>query len=353
NDMKLPSKKILIYLPVLFFAGIILISCKTNFIGLRIENSTPSRDELPEDIQSLTLMNRSMNNQFLNHIEDSLQMYFYRNEYQLSKIVLDSTAADTTLKALSALLFESGRYDVVVPVERNLPRNLTYNLLPDTLNQDQVSQICRDYNTDALLVLERFSTKVMTDYSAEKYVDATVGTSYSYYASLDLKYDAFFRIYKPGELTPVKQFAITDTINWENSDNMQARLFSRIPTIKQAMISAAIKVALDLDGKLSPSWTTENRGYFIFSRKNDRGQQLMTENNYEEAEKYWAGLAKSKNRNIRSKAEFNMALISELNGDIDAAINWGLKSFYSTYHSQTEAYLKKLQFRKETQSKPK
>lgn len=351
--MKLLSNKILVFLSVLFFAEIFLISCKTNFISIRIENSTSSSDELPENIQSLTLMNRSMNNQFLNHIEDSLQMYFYRNEYQLSKIVLDSTAADTTIKALSALLFESGRYDVVLPVERNLPRNISYNLLPDTLDQDQVAKICSDYNTDALLVMERFSTRVMTDYSAEKYADPSSGTSYFYYASLDLKYDAYFRIYKPGENILIKQFTISDTINWENSDNTQVRLFSRIPTIKKAMINAGIKVALDLDTKLSPTWKAENRGYFIFSQKNDLGKQLMEENNYGEAEKYWAGLAKSKNKNTRSKAEFNMALISELKGDLDAAISWGLKSFYSTYHNQTEVYLKKLQFRKETQLKSK
>lgn len=347
--MKFQSNKISTYISVLFLAGIILMSCKTNFVSLKIENSQPSKDELSADIQSLTLMNRSMNDQFQNHIEDSLQVYFYRNGYQLSKIVLDSMAADTTVKALAALLFESGRYDVVIPIKRNFARSIPYNLLPDTLSPEEVNRICQSYNTDALIVMERFSTKVMADHTKEKYYDPNKGVSYFFYASLDLKYDAFFRIYKPGNKTLVKEIALTDTINWESSDNIQVRMFSRIPTIKQAMINAGIKIALDLDSKLSPTWTKENRGYFIFNKKNDAGQQFMQENNYEEAEKYWVDLAKSKNKNIRSKAEFNMALISELNGDIDAAINWGLKSFYSTYHRQTEAYLKKLQTRKESQ----
>jgi hypothetical protein len=74
----------------------------------------------------------------------------------------------------------------------------------------------------------------------------------------------------------------------------------------------------------------------------------MNENNYEEAGEWWAELAKSKDKSTRSKAEYNLALLSELNGDIDAAINWGIKSYYSRYHYQTEVYLKKLQARKET-----
>lgn len=338
---------------ILFISGIMLFSCKSNFAILTIENAKPTIEELPSDIQSITLMNRSMNNQFSNYREDSLQRYFYRKGYQLSKIVLDSTASDTTIRALAALMFESGRYDVVVPLKRNLSRSLSYELLPDTLNPEQVSQICTDYNTDALMVMERFSTKTMADYSSEKYLDATTGQNYSYYATLDLKYDALFRIYKPGKKTLVKEIELNDTIYWENSDNSQQGLFSKLPSIKQALINSGIKIALEVDERLSPSWIPEKRGYFLFKSKDDRGQQLMNENNYEAAGKYWTEMAQSKNKKIRSKAEYNLALVNELNGDIDGAIEWGLKSFYSYYRIQTESYLKKLQMRKSILQKTK
>ena len=353
---------------ILFLAGILVVSCKSNFVLLTIENVRPASDELPADIQSITLMNRSMNSQFDNYQEDSLQVYFYRKNYQLSKIVLDSTAADTTIRALAELLFESGRYDVVVPLERNLRRepadavnnwnlseteqqlagDLSYELIPDTLNSSIVAKICESYDTDALMVLERFSTKVLADYSTEKYLNATTGVNYSYYASLDLRYDALFRIYQPGKTALVKEIDLTDTIYWESADYSQERLFGKLPSIKQALISAGIRIALEVDSKLSPTWIPEKRGYFLFNPKNDKGQEFMNERLYEEAERYWAELAHSTNKKIRSKAEYNLALISELNGDLNGAIDWGLKSFYSYYRKQTETYLKKLQNRKKT-----
>ena len=89
----------------------------------------------------------------------------------------------------------------------------------------------------------------------------------------------------------------------------------------------------------------------MFSKVNDKGQQLINENKYEEAGDYWVEMTKLKNKSIRSKAEFNLALLSELNGDIDAAIDWGLKSFHTQYRYQTEIYLKKLQARRETINK--
>ena len=329
----------------------LLVSCRSYYVPLTIENARPAKDELASDIQSITIINRSMTNQFEKYNEDSLQKYFYQKGYQLSKIVLDSTAADTTIRALAALLIESGRYDVVVPLKRNINRTLSYEMLPDTLTQEQVRTICRDFNTDALMVLERFSTKLMADFTSERYLDLTYGYSHTYYASLDLKYDAFFRIYKPEMKIPVKEFNLIDTINWESADYTQEKLFGKIPSIKQAMIDAGIRVALDLDDKLSPTWIPDKRGYFLFQAIGDSGQQYMNENNYEKAGKFWNEMTLSTDKKIRSKAEYNLALVSELNGDIDGAIDWGLKSFYSFYRAQTEIYLKKLKIRKETLQK--
>ena len=45
---------------------------------------------------------------------------------------------------------------------------------------------------------------------------------------------------------------------------------------------------------------------------------------------------------IQSKVEFNLALASEMNGDLDLAIEWGLKSFKSRYSKAIEVYLKTL-----------
>ena len=329
-----------------FLIGLTAVSCKSYFTTLTIENSYPGKEELPTEIQSITLMNRSMDNLFQNHNKDSLQQYFYRNGYQLSKVVLDSTVADTTIRALGELMFESGRYDVVIPVDRNIERNFSYALIPDTLSSSFVNQICNLFNTDALMVLERFSTKVITDNTAEKYFDRYSGTTYSYYATLDLKYVAMFRIYKPGR--KIFEIKVADTIYWESASYSQMRMFEQLPTIKQALVSAGIKIALDVDSKISPTWISEKRGYYLFDLKNDLGKELVSKNRIDEAKAYWLEKAKSTNKKIRGRAEYNLALANELAGNIDQAIEWGLKSFYSNYQHQTEVYLKKLKAIKES-----
>ena len=334
---------------VLLFCLIALTSasCKSYYTALTIETPRPAKEELSADIQSITLMNRSINKQFLLHREDSLQSYFYRNEYQLSVVVLDSMAADTTIRALAELMIESGRYDVVVPIKRNIERDLPYDSIPSELSPGEVRELCKQYNTDALMVLDQFSTKVMTDYSEDNFFDKYSGNIFSFYASLDLKYKALFRIYKPG--SKALEIQLSDTIYWESSDDNQLRLFSKLPSIKQAVINAGIKIALDVDGKISPLWVTEKRGYFLFDLKDDLGQQLINENKTEEAKAFWMEKAQSTTKKIKSRAEYNLAVASELEGNVDQAIECGLKSFYTQYDYRTEVYLKKLKALKEDQ----
>lgn len=320
--------------------SLLVVSCKSYFSALTIETPGPAKQELSQDIQSLTLMNRSMNKQFVDHHPDTLQNYFYNNGYQLSVVVLDSLASDTTLRALGELLFESGRYDVVIPVERNIGRAINYNMIPDTLSPVFVKEQLEKYNTDALMVLEKFSMKVMTDFVTERFYDRYTGSQYEFFASLDVKYDALFRIYKPGN--KIQDIMLSDTIYWEEAEGSQVRLFNRLPSIKQALVNGGIKIALDMDSKISPVWTQEKRGYFLFDRKDDRGRQLINENDIKGAKAFWMEKAQSTNKKIKSRAEYNLALASELEGNIDEAIEWGLKSYNTLYHYQTEVYLKKL-----------
>ena len=131
------------------FAGILLLaSCASSYKTVYVEVAKPSPYLLSNDIVSLTLMNRSMTDEFNNFPADSLQNYFYRRGFDVSAAVLDSSAADTTLKVLAELLFESGRYDVVIPEERNIPRTESYFKVLPPLEWDYVAEICETYQTD-------------------------------------------------------------------------------------------------------------------------------------------------------------------------------------------------------------
>ena len=328
--------------PGLLIAVLILSSCTSSFKTVYVEIAKPSEYLLPNDIVSLTLMNRSITDEFHNYPEDSLQLYFYRKGFDLNAVVLDSVASDTTIKVLGELLYESGRYDVVIPEERNIPKELTYYKVPPVLDWDYVSEICDLYNTDALLVMERYINKVITNYEKVQYSDL-------HFASIDSKYDAIVRIYDPVKKEVIKQILVSDTIYWAEEDYSQQNLFTRkLVPVKKALIETGIQVALELDSKLSPQWFTEMRGYF--SIKDDNSYLLesyVQGNNWQEAYNYWQNLlSNTSSKSLQSKLEYNLAIASEMLGDIHEAAEWAQKSYTTQYRRQTDAYFYQLKNRK-------
>ena len=321
---------------------LLLSSCTSSFRQVYIEVAKPSEYMLLNDIVSLTLMNRSMSSEFHNYPSDSLQRYFYLRSFRVNAAVLDSMAADTTLKVLGQLLYESGRYEVVIPEERNIPREEAYYKVPPELDWDSVAEICSLYETDALLVIERYINKIMTDYEKSPFSDL-------HFASIDSKYDAVVRIYDPAKKEIIKQLIVADTIYWAEEEYSQQGLFTRkLVPVKKALIETGIQVALELDAKLSPQWITEKRGYFTIK---DANSQLLEShikaNDWQKAYDHWKNLhSKTDNKAILSKLEYNLAIASEMLGNISEAAEWAKKSYTTQYRRQTDAYFYQLKKRK-------
>ncbi|MEL7586350.1 MAG: DUF6340 family protein [Prolixibacteraceae bacterium] len=322
---------------VVFFS-----SCTTSYHTITIETARPSQALLPKTITSLTLMNRSLSDEFRNFDRDSLQQYFYAQNYNVSSVILDSVAADTTLKVLGDLLFESGRYDVVIPEERNFTRDLKFFKVPDELDWNDVARICEEFQTDALLVMERYFNKLTTRYSmhpAEGFVSG----------SIDSKYDAVVKIYDPVKQEVVRQIVVSDTISWNDLGSSPENLFTKLPPVKECLIQTGIQVALELDNRLSPVWVSDKRGYFVIKKDDiEKISRWIGQNDWQAAFDYWLTFADSENPAVKSKAQHNLALASEMLGKVDEAIAWANRSYRSKYYGQTERYLYKLGARKET-----
>jgi hypothetical protein len=329
---------------VIFVLIIAFTSCTSSYKSLVIETAKPATHMLPEDIHSLTLVNRSITDDFRNFNKDSLQQFFFNRGFRYDSVVLDSLAADTTMKALGELLFESGRYDVVIPEKRFLERHKEFYLIPEKLDWDEVSSLCKEFNTDALLVIERYFNKIMTDYKVFKDIN---GESAFASASIDSKYDAVVKIYDPARQEIIRQLVVDDTISWRKDGYSTKKIFEELPSIKECLIQTGIQIALELDNKLSPSWVKENRIFFIINDSDTSKIVLLAnENKWQEAYDYWLQYADSSKKTIKSKAEFNLALASEMLGNIDLAIEWANKSYYTKYMQQTQNYLLTLQKRR-------
>lgn len=336
---------------LLITISISCVSTKT----LKIEIPRESKKELPKNIQSLTLVIRSVDNSFSDHHTDSLQKLFYKKNFNYDTIINDTQAVDTCLKALGDLLFESGRYDIVIPEDRFLKFEKN-SFLTKEMAWSEASDICTTFDTDAVLSIDLFNTRVSTKFEKDAYYDP-LSDSFSAIsaAQIQVYYQVLLRVYDPKiEKVLIREF-IRDTLTWEDSDLSTRTLFNRLTSIKSSLSQAGIAVALDFTDIISTVWLEEKRQYFSSGSSELKHASLfIDDNNWESAMIIWNEIAKkSKKKSLRSKAEFNLAIGYELEGNLDLAIFWALKSYESMYRLVSYEYLEILKRRKNELKKQK
>jgi hypothetical protein len=333
---------------LIFFAIVMLVSCSP-VRTIPIEIALIPEKKVSSEIQSLTLVNRAVNTRFSNVRADSLQQLFYLRQFKMDTILFDRTAADTLMTALGDMLFESGRFDVVIPENRFLNAN-TYSYLPSLMPWHEVDTLTSQFNTDAVLSLDYFRTNVITNYSKETLFDRDANRFFTgYYAVMDIAYEALFRLYDPVKRSVEINLTITDTLHWEDYDTEIRPLFNRFTTVKQGMIESGIHASLKLSSKIAPEWRTTRRQYYFKGHPLlDQAHQRILEGDWPGAAETWHTLADMPvSRSVKSKAEFNLALAYEMFGNFEEALKWGIKSYETLYHPLTYTYLERLNARKQ------
>jgi hypothetical protein len=333
----------------LIILPLVLISSCSPIRTIPVEIALKPKEHIPENIQSLTLINRSINHRYNNPSADSLQLLFFQRQFRMDTIMYDTKASDTMLVALGDLLFESGRYDIVIP-ENSYHNVLISSDLPSAMPWHEVDTLVQKYNTDAVLAIEHFRTRIITNFQRESLFDTESRYLVNgYSASMRIAYEILFRIYNPAEREILKNIAVLDTLFWEDFDTEIKSLFNRFTPVKSAMIESGIHGALRITEKIAPDWRVTRRQYFFKGHPLlEQAHQRILDGDWYGAADLWHAMEEmSLSRSMRSKAEFNLALAYEMFGDIDEAIRWGVKSYETMYRPLTYNYLERLNVRKQ------
>jgi hypothetical protein len=315
---------------------------------LTVDLTDPPKEGMPAEIQSLTLVNRAVDKRFTDDPRDSVQLRFYESQFNLDTVIYDIKAADTLMQALGNLLYESGRFDVVIPQNRFLTKD-TLNPYSEQMSWEVADDLTKRFNTDAVLSLDFFKTGISTVFGTKKDIRWDNLAGYTYYAAnMRISYTANFRLYYPRNKDLLISYFLMDTLEWKGEDLVLKSLFKDMTKVKDALTETGIAAAMDLSKKIAPCWKSYSRVYF--SKGNDVLRQtsiLIQKDDWETAMSMWLEkLENTKSKSLKSKLEFNIALGYEMQGEINEAIRWGGKSYNSFYRTVTYNYLKTLKERK-------
>lgn len=156
-------------------------------------------------------------------------------------------------------------------------------------------------------------------------------TEYQYqYQYLEVVYIlSFWNIYDLRKKELLFFYDKIDTISWE-ANKYADDLFGRVlPNREEAVLNAAGIAGSGFAEFLIPHWELVQRMYYKSGNVElSKTEEMIEKGNWLEAAEIWKKNVVNKNKRIAAKSMFNLALANEINGNIDAAIDWTVKSFH-------------------------
>ncbi len=121
----------------------------------------------------------------------------------------------------------------------------------------------------------------------------------------------------------------TDTIQWYKSANNLSAARRLLPPRHDAVCNAADIAGRQFAGFLAPQWIEVERMYYKCGQgEMKKTGELVKQHRWLEAAEIWKKNSKTANKTIAAKSMYNLALACEMNGELNAAIDWLVKSFY-------------------------
>lgn len=308
--------KYILKLFILAFGTIFLPSC-TGMLYTTLDVLRPAKVAFAPDANDLLLINNSV---------VQPPEYGHRTEllYDIPKNVpvkTDSTSI-FCLGALSEDLEGKDFFSSVQLIPNTVNNGDSFFDLP-VLTDEKVKELCVANHANVILSLDKIT---VADDLTENYLTEST----SYLSTLVFKFETFWSIHylNHPEVTDVHY---TDTVYWESESYFRKSAMMDLPDRDDALVDAALNVGHKTVNRLVPYWDKADR-YFYNPRIKlmKQGMDSVYVKNWKSAIHLWETVYNTtKSARIQTQAANNIAIAYEISGDLDSALNYATRAYYS------------------------
>jgi len=280
----------------------------------------PPQVYLPDDVHSIAVVNRSLVEG--EDKEDKVVEAIATGEIAGS----DRLASDNCIKGVYDAVQGMPETQLIIPEQVKLYGTGTREM-PELLDWDLVTGICKEEGSDALLVLETFdSNSDLLISAAREQVAAILATGSPQPVTpgqVKVNVVCNWRLYDPRTRSIIDQF--------EHNTYMTFNLNEGIPP-PSALPEAAYRAGVDYIQRFLPGFYVVRRDLYKRTSGSARrqfkaGYRRAEVANWVGAMEAWNGLTEHKSRKTAGRACLNIAVANEVLGNTDLALEWSNKSY--------------------------
>jgi hypothetical protein len=308
---------------VIILAATLLVSCKTNELYINVLQPAPVT--MPSGIKKVGIINRSI------PTDETKLVDVLDKALSLEGADLDRDGAWESIAGLTEELKDNDRFTEVKLLNDIDFRASRIGVLPPLLAGRIVDSICAVTGTDALFALERFDTDTKVNYSTPSgKIETPLGNIpvIGLQVSMETIIKSGWRIYVPASSEILDEFSFAESLVFTakgiNLLAAAAALKGRKEAIKEVSRNAGHTYAM----RILPFRLRVTRDYFVKGTDNFKiAKRKAQTGKWDEAGTFWEKETDNPKAKIAGRAWYNMAILSEINGNLDNALELAQKSW--------------------------
>ena len=330
-------------LALLSLLSIFIFSCSSTN-NLTLGTTVPAQVDLSPEVKTIGIVNRSLpseSNQKADQIDKVLSA-----EGRL----LDQQGSESALRALKTALESNGIADNVKILELGPEYNNGLGILPATMDWESIDEICRLHDVDAIVSLAFYDTETKVDYRmTTMLIPNEFGIKVAVPAhelTLNTLIKNGWRVYDPVRRVLADELLCQDRVVSVGKGINPVKAYEAIAGRKEAVLQYSSNMGADYTRRLRPTYKRISRDYFVRGSNNFVvAKRRAQTGDWNGAAVLWEKEVRNDNPKIAGRAYYNMAIINEINGDLETAMDWAGKA-YSDYNNKAALrYLDALKYR--------
>jgi hypothetical protein len=327
---------------IILITGLIFFSCKTQQLYLSVIEPAPVT--LPPYIKNVGVINRSI------PTDETKGLDVIDKVLSLEGVNLDKEGAMESVRGLSDELLNNSRFTEVKTLNDIDFRTSALTDFPTPLTWEIVRQICTETKTDALFSLEKFDTDTHLNYSTRKVdVKTPLGTipGIEHQANMETLVKTGWRIYDPASKRILDEYIYNESISFSGRGINPLLAASALVGRKDAVNQVSNKAGHGYAMRIIPIRLRVMRDYYVKGTDNFKiARRKAQVGKWDEAGLLWEKETTNPSSRISGRASYNMAIINEINGDLDSALKWAQKSYEDTNNKLALRYVRIIENRR-------
>jgi hypothetical protein len=307
------------FLPVFFF---VLIGCSsTNRVTMSVQQ--PAAVSVPASMKEIGVINRSLTNEPAGVMETIDQIFSIKGPE------LDSLGSVAGIESLTEELRRNDRFTRVVKPERGTERleNPSYGVFPAPLSWAKVEEISSEYNLDGLFSLEFYNTSSNVEYSTRRVtLEGPLGVeipALEHHAEVHTTIKTGWRIYDTHNRRVLDEYVRTDVVTTGGRGINPMEAVRAVTGRTEAVKTVSGNMGRYYARSILPYYTRVSREYYVRGNDNMKmARRRAQTGNWDGAAEIWLAETENPRAKVAGRAHYNMAIINEINGDLENAIEW-------------------------------